>query len=116
MREQIEARVTKKLSQESDMTKSQNLGALTKHDDFLLSPQVWVQSGTVPGTSRNMNVENHELTKDRSPNDPCPEVDASIYRSSQFMDSDPEETSYSNIDWKGTYSCIILKNHKTCSK
>ena len=59
-------------------------------------PQVRVQSGTVPGTSRNMKVENQEPTEYRSLNDPHPEVGASIYWSSRSMDSSPEEKSYKN--------------------
>ena len=56
--EEIEGRVMKKLSQEFIRTESQILGALSKSDEFLLNPQVRGQSGTVPGTSRNMNIKN----------------------------------------------------------
>ena len=93
--EEIEGRVTKKLSQEFSRTESPILGGLSKLDEFILNSQVRVQSGTVRGTSRNMNLENQEPTDDRSQNDP--EVDTSIYRSTQSMDSDPEETFYSSI-------------------
>ena len=93
--EEIEGRVTKKLSQEFSRTKSQNLGALSKLDEFLTYPQVRVQSGTVSGTSRNANVENQEPTEDGSYNDPHPEVRGFIYWSSQSMDSDLKESSYS---------------------
>ena len=82
--EDIERSIVKKLSQEFSWTESQEshiLGALSKLDEFLLKPQVRVQSGDVPETSRNMNVENQEPTEDHSLNNPRPEVDASIYRS-----------------------------------
>ena len=75
----------KKLTQEFSRTESRILGALSKLDEFVLNPQVTVQSGTVPGTSRNVKTENQEPTEDRSQNDPRPEVDESIYRSSQSM-------------------------------
>ena len=97
MLEEIEGKVTKKLSQELSRTKSRILDALYELDEFLLNPQVRVQSGTVPGTSRNMKVENQKLAEDRSQNDPHPEVDASVYRTAQSMDSDPEEASYSHV-------------------
>ena len=56
--EQIEGRVTKKLSQEFSRTESRILGALSKLDEFLLNQQTTTHSGTVPGTFRNTNVEN----------------------------------------------------------
>ena len=37
--EEIEGRVTEKLSKEFSRTESRILGALSKHDDFLLNPQ-----------------------------------------------------------------------------
>ena len=72
--EEIEGRVTKKLSKEFSRTESRILNALSKLDDFLLNPQVRTCSVAVPCTSRNSNSENREPTGDRSPNDPCPEV------------------------------------------
>ena len=72
--EEIEGRVTKKLSKEFSRTESRILGALSKLDDFLLNPQVRTCSVAVPGTSRNSNSENREPTGDRSLDDPCPEV------------------------------------------
>ena len=56
--DEIEGRVTKKLSPEFSRTESRILGALSKLDEFLLSPQVWVHSGSVPETSRIFNGEN----------------------------------------------------------
>ena len=72
--EEIESRVTKKLSKEFSKTESRILGALSKLDEFLLNPQVRTCSVAVPGTSRNNNSENREITGDRSSDDPCPEV------------------------------------------
>ena len=72
--EEIEGRVTKKLSKEFSRTESRILGALSKLDEFLLNPQVRTCSVAVPGTSRRNNSENREATGDRSSDDPCPEV------------------------------------------
>ena len=55
--EEIEGRVTTKLSQEFSKTKSCILGALSKLDEFLLNPQIRIFSGTVPGTFGNADVE-----------------------------------------------------------
>ena len=56
--EEIERRVTKKLSREFSRTESRILGALSKLDEFLLNPQVRSCSVAVPGTSRNNKSEN----------------------------------------------------------
>ena len=72
--EEIEGRVTKKLSKEFSRTESRILGALPNLDEFLLNPQVRTCSVAVPGTSRNNNSENREKTGDRSSDDPFPEV------------------------------------------
>ena len=72
--EEIEGRVTKKLSKEFSRTESRILGALSKLDEFHLNSQVRTCSVVVPGTSRNNNSENRKTTGDRSSDDPCPEV------------------------------------------
>ena len=68
--EEIEGRVTKKLSKEFSRTESRFLGALSKLDEFLLNPQV-------PGTSRSSNLENQGTNGDRPSDDPGPEVEFS---------------------------------------
>ena len=92
--EEIEGRVTMKLSQEFSRTESRILGALSKLDEFLLNPQIRTFSGTVPGTFRNADVENQEPSGDRSQNDPHPEVEFTARRVSNLTDSDPDETSH----------------------
>ena len=72
--EEIEGRVTKKLSKEFSRTVSRILGALSKLDEFLLNPQVRTCSVAVPGTSRNSNLENQGTNEDRPSDDPGPEV------------------------------------------
>ena len=97
---EIEGRLRKKLSKEFSWTESRILVGLYKLDDFFLNPQVQAHSRFVPATTRNPNRENHEPNEDRSQNDPCPEVDTSINRSRQSMNSDPDE-AYCN--------CILCK-------
>ena len=71
--EEIEGRVTKKLSKEFSRTESRILGALSKLDEFLLNPQVRACSVAVPGTSRSSNLENQGTNEDRPSDDPRPE-------------------------------------------
>ena len=75
--EEIEGRVTKKLSKEFSRTESRILGALSKLDEFFLSPQVRTCSVAVPGTSRSSNLENQGTNEDRPSDDPGPEVEFS---------------------------------------
>ena len=72
--EQIEGRVTKKLSQEFSRTESRILGALSKLDEVLSNQQIQTHSKTVPGTFRNTNVENQGTNEDDSQSDPHPEA------------------------------------------
>ena len=85
--EQIEGRVTKKLSQEFSRTKSRILGPLFKLDEFLLNRQIRMYSGTVPETFRNTNVDNQGTNEDDSMNDPHPE--AGLFRSQTTQNSGP---------------------------
>ena len=92
--EEIEERVTKKLSKEVSQTESRILGALSKLDEFLLNPQVQPCFVAVPGTSRNNNSENREPTGDRSLGDPCPETVFSACHRSNLNDSEQDETHH----------------------
>ena len=75
--EEIEGRVTKKLSKEFSKTESRILGALSKLDEFLLNPQVRTCSVAAPGTSRSSNLENQGTNEDRPSDDPGTEVEFS---------------------------------------
>ena len=86
--EELEVRVTKKLSQEFSRTESRILGTLSKLDEFLLNPQVRSCSAAVPETSRNNDSENRDSIGDRSLNDPYPKVEFFACPT----DSDQEET------------------------
>ena len=72
--EEIERRVTNKLSNEFSRMESHIFGALSKLHEILLNPQVRNCSVSVPETSRNNNSENSEPTGDCSLGDPCPEA------------------------------------------
>ena len=84
----------KDLSHEFSRTDSQILGSLSKLDEFFLNPHVRVQPGTIFITSRISNVENKQLNEDCSENDPSTEVGISIYRSTQYMNRNPNEAYY----------------------
>ena len=89
--EEIEGRVTKKLSQEYSRTECRILGALSKLDEFLLNQQIRTHSGTVPETFRNTNVDNQRTNEDDSQSDPHPEVGPSVCQSRHSIDSDTGE-------------------------
>ena len=71
--EEIEGRVTKKLSQEFIRTENRILGALARLDDFFMNPILQGHSGTTPETSRNVFSINQGTNEDDSQSDPHPE-------------------------------------------
>ena len=92
--EEIKGGITKKLSKEFNRTESRILGALSKLDEFLLSPQVRTCSVAVPGTSRNSDSENREPTVDQSLNDPCPEAMFSSHHSGNLTGPELEVSNH----------------------
>ena len=72
--EEIEGRVTKKLSQEFSRTENRILGALARLDDFFMNPLLQGHSGTTPETSRNVFSINQGTNEDDSQSDPHPEA------------------------------------------
>ena len=92
--EEIEGRVTKRLSKEFSKTESRILGALSKLDEFLLNPQVRTCSVAVQGTSRNANSENRETHGDRSSDNPYPEVGYFPHHSGQLNSPEAETNSH----------------------
>ena len=106
--EEIEGRVSKKLSKEFNRTESRILGALFKLDEWLLNPQVRTCSVAVPGTSRNSDWENGEPTGDRSLNDPCPEAVFSSHHSANPNGSEQEETHHSCF----AGDCVLSKKRE----
>ena len=72
--EEIEGRVTKKLSQEFSRTENRILGALAGLDDFLMNPLLQGHSGTTPERSRNVFSVNQGTNEDDSQSNPHPEA------------------------------------------
>ena len=86
--EEIEGRITKKLSQEFSSFGCSVSGALSNLDEFLLNTQIRTHSGTVPGTFRHTNVRNRGTNEREFQSDPHPE--AGIFRSQTTQNSGPE--------------------------
>ena len=72
--EEIEGRVTKKLSQEFSRTENRILGALARLDNFLMNPLLQGHSGITPETSRNVFSVNQGTNEDESQSNPHPEA------------------------------------------
>ena len=72
--EEIEGRVTKKLSQEFGRTENRILGALARLDDFLMNPLLQGHPGTTLETSRNVFSINQGTNEDDSQSDTHPEA------------------------------------------
>ena len=106
--EEIEGRVTKKLSKEFNKTESRILGALSKLDEFLLNPQVRTCS-VVQGASRSANSENREIHGDRSSNDPYPEGGYFSHHSGQLNspEADMVTQNYSHRNFLTTSSSTV---------
>ena len=113
--EEIEGRVTKKLSQEFSKTEKRTLAALSRLDDFLMNPLVQGHSGTVPETSQNAIGTNQGTNEKNSESDPHPE--ASIFRSLTTRNSRPEEGHDSTLKVKGKLKLFSTsKFHMGCAK
>ena len=72
--EEIEGRVTKKLSQEFSRTENRILGELARLDNFLINPLLQGHSGITPETSRNVSSVNQGTNEDDSQSNPHPEA------------------------------------------
>ena len=116
--EEIEGRITKKLSREFSRTESRILGALSKLDEFLLNLQVRTWSVAVLGTSKNNDLENREPTGDRSLNDHCPEVVYSSHHSGHTNSSEVEEypqsvaSAFQNRSYFKTQALVHVKFYR----
>ena len=87
--EEIEGRVTKRLSKEFSRTENRILGALAQLDDFLMNPILPGRSGTTPEPSRNALNTSQGTNKDDSQNDPRP--GASLFHGQITQNSGPED-------------------------
>ena len=93
--EEIEGRVSKKLSQEFSRRESCILGALSNLDEFLSSEQVHTHFETVLGTFRNTNVENQGTNEDDSQSDPHPE--AGVFRGQNTQNLGPKMFQFKDL-------------------
>ena len=87
--EEIEVRVTKKLSQKFSRTENRILGALARLDDFLVNPLIQGHSGTAQETSRNVFSINQGTNVGDSQSDPHPEV--GVFSNQMTQSSGPED-------------------------
>ena len=87
--EEIEGRVTKKLSQELSRIENRILGALSRPDDFLMNPLVQGHSGAFPEASRNSFNTTHGTNEDDSQSDP--HTEAGIFHNQTTQSFGPEE-------------------------
>ena len=106
--EEIERRVTKKLSKEFSKTESRILGALSKLDEFLLNPQFRTCSVAVPESSRNNNSENRETTGDCSSDDPYPEVGYFSHHSGHLNNPETENDPHRLVCLTGKYGFRLI--------
>ena len=86
--DEIEGRVTKKLSQDFSRTENRKLDALSRLNDFFMNPLVQGHFGTAPETSWNTYNTNQETNEDESQSDLHPE--ASIFHNQTTRNSGPE--------------------------
>ena len=102
--EEMEGRVTKKLSKEFSRTESRILGASSKLDELLLNPQVRTCSVAVPGPSRNNDSENRKTTGDHPSDDPYPEVGFFSHPSGQLESPETENHPHNTDKYR-------IRNH-----
>ena len=89
--------ITKKLSQGFSRIEWGILGDLSKLEGFILDSQLQTFSRTVPGTSRNNDLENLEQKGARSHGNLYTEVEFSIRRTSNSVDWAHEENSHTIV-------------------
>ena len=87
--EEIEGRVTKRLSQEFSKTENRILGAIARLDDFLMNPLIQGHSGTAPESSRNVFSLNQGTNEDDSQSDPFSQ--AGLFNNQMTQNSGPED-------------------------
>ena len=86
--EEIECRITKKLSKELSRTESRILGALSRLDEFLLNPLLQGHSGSAPKKSRKALNINQGTNEDHSQGDPHPETRVTQSETTQIFGPD----------------------------
>ena len=92
--EEIEGRVTKRLSKEFSRTENRILGALARLDDFLMNPLLPGHSGTTPEPSRHALNTSQGTNEDDFQNDPRPE--SGLFHGQMTQNSGPENAMTSS--------------------
>ena len=92
MSEEIEGKVTKKLSQELSRTENRILDALTLLEDFLINPINQGYFGTAPETSRNVSATSQGTNEDDSQSNP--HLEAGILNNQMTQNSGPDDGHY----------------------
>ena len=87
--EEMEGKVTKRLSKEFSRTENRILGALARLDDFLMNPLQQGHSGATTELSRNALNISQGMNEDDSQNDPHPE--AGLFHGQMTQNSGPED-------------------------
>ena len=87
--EEIEGRVTKRLSKEFSRRENRIIGALASLDDFPMHPPLRGHSETTPEPSRNALSTSQGTNEDDSQNDPHPE--AGLFHGQLTQNSGPED-------------------------
>ena len=87
--EEIEGRVTKRLSKEFSRTENRILGTLAQLDDFLMNPLLPGHSETTPEPSRNALNTSQGTNEEDSQNDPRPE--AGLFHGQMTQNSGPKD-------------------------
>ena len=90
--EEIEGRVTERLSKEFSRTENRILGALARLNDFLMNPLNQYYSGNAPETSGNALSTNQGTNEDHSQSDLHPK--AGIFTNQMTQNSGPEGELY----------------------
>ena len=87
--EEIEGRVTKRLSQEFSRTENRILGAIARVEDFLMKLLIQAHPGIASETSRNALSTSQRTNDNDSQSDPHPE--AGIFHNQTTQNSGPED-------------------------
>ena len=87
--EEIEGRVTIRLSKEFSRTENRILGAIAQLDGFLMDPLLPGHSGAAPEPTRNILNASQGTNEDDSQNDPHPE--AGLFHGQTTQNSCPED-------------------------
>ena len=104
--EEIEGRVTKRLSKEFSRTENRILGAPARLDDFLMNPLLPGGSRTTPEPTQNALGNNQGTNEDNSQNDPHPE--AGLFHSQSTPNAGPEDDHDSHFTFKKETSPILI--------